>query len=297
MGRKFDFIDGYMYNEDGTVVRKMDEGRGKYFAVIVMCGHCGNGYFIPAIFTTGDQLTLNSAIEKVKQMPKVKRDVSGVVLDAFEITASERFFIERINDKDAYITSKATKDDHIVAERRIPVRSTQERGKQVEFYDSINTRDKISPEHVVERFCAPVYQGDKLVYPNKINRKELLHEFFKQNTIRLGFERPCSFYPALYYQMYGENNDLGISLSDDGVLSYEYLGQRYSFKLSEGMTEKIHEGLESKEEKKDPQVLFDASVKTDDKSRPSQIDKFNRRFNKTKKILESQETGSQPGEE
>lgn len=296
----------YFVNDRGVLLDSMRIENTKWWAVAVKCGHVGKGYYVPILFPA-KCATAQDAIKCVLNTPKVKRDCSSVVLTVFEITPFEKFILRCMNDKDLYIKGVLTEDDEEIRQRRLPMdlsnRYNVPRKHRIreDYYIDFNTRDKIPERYALERFFAPYYMGDKLIYPKNVNSKELLKEMFKQAAINYGFKNNFGFFPALYYQRYGKNNDLGISL-EDGVLSYEYNGEQVQIGLTKKMTEMASAKFE--ELWGDKEIAGNLPTLNDDldlngvQLPSSQIDKFNARMAKYKRFnsdLASQ--GSQPGEE
>ena len=71
-------------NEQGNAFAYLS-GEGKPYAVIVKCGHCGEGYYIPIMFTTIAE-SKELAAAAVKMNPRVKREDPSCILEVFEIT-------------------------------------------------------------------------------------------------------------------------------------------------------------------------------------------------------------------
>lgn len=296
----------YFVNDRGVLLDSMRIEDAKWWAVAVKCGHVGKGYYIPVLFPA-KCATAQDAIKCVLNTPKVKRDTNGVVLTVFEITPFEKFILRCINDKDLYVKGVLTEHDEEIRQRRLPMDVSnrynvpRKHRMREDYYIDFNTRDKIPECYALERFFAPYYMGDKLIYPNNVNTKELLKEMFKQAAINHGFKNNLGFFPALYYQRYGKNNDLGITL-ENGVLSYEYNGERVRLGLTRKMVEmtsaKFEELWGEKEVDENPPT-FNEDLDLEGVQLPtSQIDKFNARMAKYKSLnsdLGSQ--GSQPGEE
>ena len=44
-------IDNRIVNEYGSTLLQIDYENAKEYAVIVKCGHCGDGYYIPVMFS------------------------------------------------------------------------------------------------------------------------------------------------------------------------------------------------------------------------------------------------------
>lgn len=296
----------YFVNDYGVRLGSMSMENSKWWAVAVKCGHVGKGYYVPILFPAKCE-TAQDAIKCVLNTPKVKRDCEGVVLTVFEMTPFEKFILRCINDKDLYLKGVLTEHDEEMRQRRLPMDVSnrynvpRKHRMREDYYIDFNTRDKIPECYALEKFFAPYYMGDRLIYPKNVNSKELLKEMFKQAAINHGFKNNLGFFPALYYQRYGVNNDLGISY-EDGVLSYEYNGEQVQLRLTNKMIDMVNKKFE--ELWGDKELASNSPAGLDDLNLEgvqlpsSQVDKFYARMAKYKSLnsdLGSQ--GSQPGEE
>ena len=72
-------IDNRIVNEYGSTLLQIDYENAKEYAVIVKCGHCGDGYYIPVMFSISAP-DIDTAIQCVKTYPKVQRDKKDAVL-------------------------------------------------------------------------------------------------------------------------------------------------------------------------------------------------------------------------
>ena len=262
------------------------EDKNKCYAVIVRCGHCGDGYYIPIMFTT-KAINVKSAIEDIKMTPKVKRDKVYCVLDAFEISELEKFIIDAVNDHDDYLKGYVEEDSWRMEDRRIAM----------VFDDGMNvkTADEYHYYDVLARAFAPRRVGSELIVPTRINRKELLQEFFRCAAIRYGYKREDPFFPMLYYMQYGEDNDMGIRLKNN-TISFDFKNESFNYPVSEKVL-KYFERFGVSEQAKKKEEYF--SGKYDDVKVPSAIDKFKARMDRFKKYQEEasrKATESQMGE-
>ena len=100
----FTIKNDLMYDtKTGTAYRAVDTNNEhkKFYAVVVMCGHCGNGYFIPFmlnISAASEQDAVNSAMKA----GRVKKNAKNKILACGEINGVEFRAIEHINDCDPY---------------------------------------------------------------------------------------------------------------------------------------------------------------------------------------------------
>ncbi len=277
----------------------------KIYAVILRCGHCGEGYFIPIMFTALAK-DVYSAIETVKTNPRVQRQKKDVVLAVFEITPLERYFIDSVNNHDSYLKGYEKKSYDHVHERRVYSDSEEysigkEHNRKLDAR-TIKYADEYEPYYVLERTFAPRKQGNKIVPASrKINRDELIKEFFYQNTQRFGVKKANAFFLALYYQQYGKNNDLGLEYHD-GYITFTNKGNRYTVEIrpetDAHLQKKIQEEQEQEKVKKEEAAEMDLGH-----NKRNMIDRFNRRMQKYKDSLSktqpsetyAPEEGSEPG--
>ena len=260
-----------------------DEERTKCYAVIVECGHCGRGYYIPIMFTTRSS-NIQNAIKDIKMTPKVKREKINCVLDAFEITELEKFTIDAINDHDDYLLGYIEKDSKKMEERRIAANFNED--------VTVRTADEYHYYDVLARTFAPRYVGSDLIVPTRINRKELMEEFFEVAAVRYGMKREDPFFPLLYFMECGEDNKLGIKF-DGKSLSYNFKGEEFVYPLDEKHLKFVEKfGLKETEKKEE---YF--SGKFDASKQPSRIDKFRARLQKSQKFStqNSEPTETEPG--
>ena len=258
-----------------------DEERTKCYAVIVKCGHCGRGYYIPIMFTTRSN-NVQNAIEDIKMTPRVKREKIDCVIDAFEITEREKFFIDAINDHDPYLKGYLEKESDLMNKRRIASHWTNE--------EDVKTAEQYSEFDVLARCFAPRKIGSRLVVPNRINKNELLQEFFKCATIRCSYDiNKDPFFMLLYYMQYGKDNDLGIKFKDN-VLSFKGKNGKGEILLDEKYMKFVDRyGINCTEQKEE---YF--SGKFDERKTPSPMDKFKARLDKFKKLSGQEE--AEPGQ-
>lgn len=286
-----------LINDNGSHITDIHSNNDKSFAVIARCGHCGHGYFIPIIFTTKCK-DISTAIEIIKSRPRVKRDKKDAILDAFEISKLESYFIKTINDHDTYLTNKDCLDSIDYLDRRIlDTRSVDffnnnQDANNKFFYKDFKTAEEYSEDCVLEKYFAPIFQGTKLVYPRKPKKDQLLHDFFRHNCIRYGIKRNNAYFLSMYFQMYGENNDLGIKFYDNKFY-YEYNGNVEFCEIPQEILSHI---LKCLEQNSHNAADSEIDYHTTDYKRESAMDKFNRRLQKTKQINSPKNSEPQPGE-
>ena len=209
----------FLVNQNGSAYSYISR-EGSPYAVIVRCGHCGDGYYVPIMFTTNAP-NIEKAIEDVTMYPRVKRDLKNCVIDAFEITPLEKDFIEYVKNRDLYLKYEGEDECSEAIERRILLPGVLKDMVENGVYDYIRLAESYAYDQVLERAFAPRVMGSDFVIPDRIRKEELLDEFFRCFTIKYGVignsPKPLLF----YYLKYGKGNEFGISLQGD-VISIRY---------------------------------------------------------------------------
>ena len=190
-----------------------DEGTDKYFAIVAKCGHCGRGRYVPILFEVKAR-DKDAANEIIRNMPRVKSDDKEFILFLSEITYVEFLLINAINNHDPYLHSGPRKNAEykfrIIVDEHPPKFCDKKR-----LLKELKTSSEYLPSQILQKYFAPNYVGDKLVYPHKVlnKGKEMLEEYYAYHTARIGFnENVYDRWHALsyYYQIFGPNNKLGI---------------------------------------------------------------------------------------
>ena len=224
--------------------------------------------------------SVEDALRKASIIPRGQRDKDDFVIDVFKLDDREEFFISKVNDMDNFQTGQITENDQETIDRRI-----QRNWQQLEPA-LVKTADMYDEEYVLERCYAPRWVANQLMVPNRVSKQEVLHEFFRQATIKYGLKKGVPFFAMLYYMQYGKGNDLKIHCKD-GRLWYYNRNKVNSFDLTENQMRIMNRfGVN---EEAEARIDFNAinSISTKDSSRPSRIDKFNAKWG----------TPKQPGEE
>lgn len=280
-----------MNTRTGEIKNVKTSSQDKSYAVVLKCGHCGTGYFIPVIFT----ITASSsemAVEIAKKLGRVKKTAKNMVLGITMVDRKTYLALEHINDCDPYFYTVAENvpDLH---ERRVAMEGlvdfreydTPRRNTNKIPKSSIKTADQYEDKYVLQRYFAPVRYGEKLVYRKKVDMKKLIDEYLYYNTIELGIKRQKVNALSFYYQIYGENNELGISYTN-GVISYKNKdGDIRGLAVPEGMTRYLDESkkeFETQSQEQPPVAEEAAKVK-----KPSATEKFMKRYETYYKKLES----------
>lgn len=289
--------DDHLINDNGSYLSNIHSNDDKYFAIITKCGHCGKGYFIPIIFTTKCK-DVSTAIEIAKARPRTKRSDKDIILDAFEVSQLECYLIKTINDHDNYLTSKdmVTADNsfdrRVLDNNVVEYFNAQQKNNHL-VYNNIKLAEDYDDKFVLEKYFAPIMQGNKLVYQKKPKKDQLLHDFFKQNCIIHGIKRNNAYFLSMYYQMYGENNDLGIKFADNKFY-YECDGSIQTCEIPPEILSYVLEYINKQTKQQAEENSYYSKSQTS--SRPSAMDKFNRRLSKTKQLQENSSSEPQPGE-
>ena len=274
----------FLVDRNGSPITKISSENDKCFAVIVRCGHCGDGYFIPIMFTARSK-DIYTAIESIKTNSRVQRNKKDVVLAAFEITEHEQFFIESINDHDPYLRGLHRKDDDQILDRRVYSDyenysvSNKERNRRLDDR-VIKTADEYRPYYVLERAFAPRQQGDRIVPASrKINKDELFKEYFKCNCIRHSVKKGNPFLLVLYYQQYGKNNELGLEY-ERGYLHFFSDGKQRTFEVPDEMCKFLDEKIAEEKALEKLQKEQEMAYMNRQVNRPTRVDKFRTRMQK-----------------
>lgn len=282
----------------------------KNYAALVRCGHAGVGYYIPIIFSI-DAKDVETAGLFVRTKPRVKHDRDNAILNIVEISNIENHMIELINKYDPYLTSSTNKETmQDIIDRRIVEASVVDNHNRIskyilegyedidDVYQDIRVASDYDESLVLQRELAPIKNGHKYVFKNYFDFKELLKKYYAESVKRIYALNSKSTIPALYYQIMGEENDLGIvkdgrllripgfekpyRLSDEQLMYIEEslkTKSRYSpKKKSVPMEPEITAGLTDLESDELPHY-FDPKVK-----RVSQTERFYNRYPKVKRI-------------
>ena len=258
----------------------------KNYAVVMMCGHCGVGYFLPSLYVFTARST-QEALEIAKTLRRVKKTNKNKVLALAEIDRITSRVLGYINHNDnnyyAHVHSSKIPD---LEERRIPLPEkvqqddSEDCSREQIQKDSVKTADQYDKKYVLQRFCAPSRYGDQLVYPKNINMNQLIEEYIHESTLNLGIKQRKVLSLVYYYQKYGENNDLGVRYSD-GKMFYKNLKGKVEFlnvpKPSIPYLEEAKEKFLAKqqEEKANTEKLQSMA-----KPGISSVERFNRRYKK-----------------
>lgn len=278
MAAKLHKREGYLISQTGGLIDNIRSDNDKCYAVIVECGHCGNGFYIPIMFTERCK-DIKSAIEAVKTKPMVKRDRKDCVLEAFEITLFEKFFIESINNHDPYLKGCLKKDSDEINERRVMSEELANTMQESEYgYCNLKTADEYNKNYVLESYFAPYFLGSDLIFPKKANKKQLLHDFFQRATIRYGLLKESPFFMTLYYQLYGKDNDLKI-VKDGNCFYYKKFGENIVCEIPDSLIEFVESNEQTQEEPEREEFFSGVQLQ-----RKSQTERFNERFKKYQEL-------------
>lgn len=254
----------------GSAFKSINNENGKkFYAVVVMGGHCGNGYFIPHMLNIA-AANEQDAISSAMKSGRVKKNVKNRILAVQEISDFEFRAIEHINDCDPYLyavdNSTVIKD---LDDRRVVMEGVNdwrdfEGSKKIKRkinIPDIKTADMYGDKYVLQRYFAPYRYGGKLVYPRRINFRDMLDEFLYYNTLELGIKRGKIHALSYYYQIYGENNNLGIKYND-GFLSYvNVYGEEVNLEPGEFMKEHLDKAKQKFSIVKKDEISYQPNIK------------------------------------
>lgn len=293
--------EGVLYDSKGAVVSNLHADENKNFAVIARCGHCGRGYYIPVIFSVYCK-DIYTAIERVKAIPRVKRDQKDVIIDAFEITQLEDHLINSISDRDSFLKGFYDKDSPEIQARRLMIGSRVEDVfnenidiPEEELKNMIRTADTFDEYFVLQRQFAPMIQGNRIIYSSRYDRKKLLEDYFTQSVLRHGVKKANAYFMSMYYQIYGKNNKLGLVFDNGWFIYRESDGKLRSYPVEDVYYEKlVASGVfeRDKQVEEERKAFETGAVKT-----VSAIDRFNRRMSRYNEKNKTEQKQRQPGEE
>ena len=260
------------------------------YAVLIQSGHCGKGYYIPqirAIKANSKEL----AIAIARNSSRVKTERKNVVLAVTRITQIERAAIDYINACDPYRQSVNNTDAipyvqarRIAMQEAVDYENTGDYGKIP--LGAVRTADQYPERYVLQRHLAPSFYGDKLLYPKNINLRSILDDFFYYGTIEHGFNHGKVPALSFYYQLYGDNNRLGIRYKN-GKISYKYKNEVRYAKISPEIIPYLEEAKKRFKEEAQIKAAEERIRKEREKARPVEIKSSTERFNdRYKKYLE-----------
>lgn len=253
------------------------DGNLKYYAIAVKFGHCGNGYFIPIIAAVSAK-NKEYAVDIAKNIGGVKHTNKYCILGMKEITKAEHGLLIHINDCDPYIRADDAKTVEDLYSRRVIMKETLSKLKEKHAEDighlTIKTRDDYEDKYVLQRFLAPYYVGkekENLLFPGELNMKQVLDEYYYFNVLELGIKQGRVNALAMYYQIYGDDNNLGISYKNGYMYYTDENGDEQRSKIPDTM----YKYLDNMERVKKPLIVdsIDESVRVS-----SAREKFERRY-------------------
>jgi len=265
----------------------------KFYAVVLKCGHCGTGYYIPVIKGIMAP-NMDIACKFARETGRVKRTNKDYLIAICEISQVESMLIQNINTQDPYFSSLSKYDvnEEEIINRRIMnedrLRACVEKNQVPEF----NTADKIDEYYVVERYCAPSIVGNKIIYPKHINVRQMLTEFFDVKMVRHGLERGTVTALSLYIQIRGDDNPLGIKYNN-GIISYKDTnGNIKHIELTGGKRSHVDAVMQKRRKEKEDDIIAIEELKN---KMPTKVDRFKARLAKTVKLQanNNDESGSE----
>ena len=170
--------------------KNSDDKNKKFYIVATMCGHCGEGYFIPVLMPVVAE-NLKEAMRAAEDIPRVKHDRKGAIIYAEERTENEYWMVRLLNNIDQYMI--ASTNDSSVKERRVvvpgivdAVQNSIYGNKGLKKYQDkrdFKTAEQYAERYPLQRYFAPIANNDKFEFRKKVDFDELLPEYFTQ-TIR-----------------------------------------------------------------------------------------------------------------
>ncbi|MGN1201306.1 MAG: hypothetical protein ACI4R8_03530 [Candidatus Caccovivens sp.] len=242
---------GTLIDNNGNLYKVVNEEDPKYFGVVTMCGHCGNGYFIPILFPIRAK-DMDSAIEIARNLPRVKYNAKNCILEAMELDKKEFDFIQYVNDHDPYLTDD--QPHHFFDEQRKIItpdilENLESYKKTREFLNKhyeIKCAEQYTKNWVLQRYFAPQKYGDKIVFPKSINKKQMLIDYIEQYVWYYGIKNPkchvdsgkLTTYPLkTYLELFGLDNNLKIGLlqskTDPSLYYFTYQGEKINRTLED----------------------------------------------------------------
>lgn len=287
-------MDGKLCDMYGIRMDKIYSADSKNYAVIAKSGHCGRGYYMPVIFYQYCK-DAQTAIELIKANPRIQRHQKDVILGVFELSKMERIFLGAINENDRYLTDNIDESTEEIRERRIAYPEREEydpRAKRRRKYNekAIRTADEYSDEWPVSKYFAPRQVGDKLLYPTKVNKDELLANLFTQSCIKYGIKGGNVAFLTYYWQMYGDDNPLGVTYYKGHMFYRNKFGNYEGMPISEVLMQKMQESgaFDVQENVEEQQEIIEPKT-----TKKSVLDRFNRRLQKTAEIQSEKQRGEE----
>ncbi len=276
---------------DSVVSKDFDEN--KYFAVVAKCGHVGDGYFVPILFSTYAK-DKESAKQIVRNLPRVKNHVRDCILATKEISKLEDIFIKAINRYDPYLTYSAKKGN--MESRRIVTLAFLEDARKgyrdrrlAERRLVVKVADEYPQYLTLQKYFAPSMIDDKIVFPKNVDMDFLLKDYFVERTRYLGVKRGIASILVCFYKLFGPDNQFGVELDDEKLTYIGEDGKKHFIDI-----ENCHQStlnLESDSrlvdaiKAKSPKVQEDFTLveKVEGKAK-SGLERFHERMQKTKKF-------------
>lgn len=318
MGKKFITKNGIVYDTySGSIVKEFgnNEEDNKSYASVAMCGHCGNGYYIPILFAH-QAVSKNDIPQLVKNTSRVKRDFKYHLLSIEEIDYLEYLLIEAINDSDNYlIPQKEEFARNDIEERRVMlpdlVKLISEGDKkeiqkryEINNIPAVKTADMYPSYMVLQRRFAPQRKysekqhKDFYSFPQKVKIHDFLEDYFTAKVFELFIIKRSKTkiaIMAMYYQLYGENNKLGVHYENGKLYFKNSHNEDRVYVLEEVYKNHIENSIKKHNLKQQKETVYDYidNKLSNQITRPSAVERFNSRLQKTRQLAKP----AQPGEE
>lgn len=284
-GRVIDSKTGTIKQLGADDVKKL-----KKYVVVAKCGHCGNGYYLPVAFSVFAK-DKESAIMIARNIPRVKRDNKYYILGIKEISNPEITLVNLINDNDRFLVNDLLDEDNEEVQARrviednmldlvneksyVKIDKYKKRDRDITYF-STKTAEDYDESMVLQRAFAPIKNGDKYVCKRTVNMDEILRRYYAYAAHDLGVNKKCVVALLYYYEIMGENNDLGVTF-DGKSIRYKYCGSEIEFDVTPAQAEHIKSSLESGSKYKPKETITEDVYQTADKYETA-VDKFYKRY-------------------
>lgn len=289
-------IDGSVLIQDpfsGAVtemIEKVSKEDARYFALVVMCGHCEINHYIPILFTISSS-DLKTASKYAMHMPRVKHFSNtnaqdSVILFGCETSKTEARIIHYLNKCDPYLTTNNYSMDQYL-DRQVLVKDTVDYlAKHYKNDPPIKTADLYDKSQVLQRYFAPIKQGDSYVYKNKIDPKQFITEYIVEGLKALPIETIEPDILCKYLYLYGEPNDLNVSFNGENIIATKD-GKNFDITLPASnlsFMRNIYALRATKQQNNNEEDFGFRSQNTSTVERKSQSEKFKEKYEKWKAL-------------
>ncbi len=275
----------------------------KFYASVVMCGYAGVGYYIPILFPVYAK-DIKSAEKILLTYSRVKSNVSGCILAIKEVSKIEADFIKYINLYDTYLAY--SNSEEMIKRRRVmmpyfvKILKDKEEGRhlsgqekerlersQIKDIHDLKFADEYESYYVLQKYFAPKYEKGEIVFPKYVNMDCLLKDYFESRTENLGMGNEDLRILLYYLKLFGDDNELGISLDKENKI-VKFIAPDREKKEVKIIDKKLIKFLEVEQENRLKNALEKTKKEQEIPSKSykvlSAIEKFNKRMEKTEKF-------------